>query len=172
MNIILKCLDSKYQMHYMEYMAIWKNEGSKIIEAIEGTLGLKFKEKEIVINICEGYQNKGNFFGNDVSEQMVFRYNNRCKIGTFFHELSHRIIMEYKLFDIINEKYKLNNEHQLIDLFLYDSIEKAYGKEAAQLRVDYEKEFPEKEFKESWEYALSMDCEKRKKLLKEIVKNV
>lgn len=172
MKVVLKCLDNKYQMHYMEYIAIWNAEGNKIIKTIESSLGLSFKEEELIINICKGYENKGNFSGNDITDQMVFRYNNRCKIGTFFHELSHRIIMEYSLFDKVKEKYNLEDEHQLIDLFLYEAIEKVYGKDAAQLRVEYEKDFPEKEFKRSWEYALSMTVEERKSLLKEMLKYV
>lgn len=169
MKIILKCKDNKYQMHYIEYKAIWKSEGNKIIDSIEKAIGLKFKEEEIIINICKGFKDKGNFAGNNIKEEMIFRYNNRCKIGTFFHELSHRIIMEYNMFEKVKEKYELKDEHQLIDLFLYDAIEKAYGKNAAQLRVEYEKNFPEKEFLESWNYALTMDKGERKNLLKEML---
>lgn len=170
MRVNFKCNENKYKMHYMEYIAIWKSEGEKIIEAIENTLGLKFKESEVTIEICKGYNEKGNFSGNNIEENMVFRYNNRCKIGTFFHELSHRIIMEYDLFRKIKEIFNLKDEHQLIDLFLYDAIKNLYGKDAALLRVEYEKDFPEKEFGESWEYAFSKDQNERKILLEEMIK--
>lgn len=171
MEIKFICKDQKYNMHYTEYIALWKSEGQKIINAIESSLGLKFIENEIIIEIGQGYQKKGNFSGNNINENMIFRYNNRCKIGTFFHELSHRIIMEHDLYYKNKEKYNLKDEHQLIDLFLYDAIEYSYGKKAALLRVDYEKAFPEKEFEESWKYALNIKKRERKKLLCEMIKD-
>lgn len=171
MEVNLICKDQKYNMHYTEYMVLWKSEGERIIDAIETSLGLKFIESKITIEIGQGYQDKGNFSGNSINENMVFRYNNRCKIGTFFHELSHRIIMEHDLYNKVKEKYNLRDEHQLIDLFLYDAIEKMYGEKAALYRVDYEKAFPEKEFAESWEYALKLKKNERKNILCEMIEN-
>lgn len=170
MKIVLECKDEKYQMHYIEYSLVLEKEGSKIIKSIEENLGLKFNEEEVKIDICEGYQDKGNFSGSSIKDNMVFRYNNRCKCGTFYHELSHRIITEYDMFEKLKEKFNLKDEHQIIDLFLYDAIEEVYGTEAALYRVEYEKTFPEPEFKDSWDYALSMNKEERKNILKEMVK--
>ena len=169
MEVNLICKDDKYNMHYTEYVVLWKSEGKIITDAIENALGLKFIESNIIIEICQGYQDKGNFSGNSINENMIFRYNNRCKIGTFFHELSHRIILEYNLYNKVKEKYNLKDEHQLVDLFLYDAIEQAYGEEAALFRVEYEKTFPEKEFAESWEYALKMEKNERKRILCEMI---
>lgn len=172
MKVIIKCEEDKYKMHYVEYVAVWENEGNKIIKSIEENLGLKFNEEKVEIVICEGFEDKGNFSGYSTKDNMIFRYNNRCKCGTFYHELSHRILIEYNLFERLKEKFNLNDEHQIIDLFLYDAIEDTYGKEAALYRVEYEKTFPEIEFKESWEFALSMNRESRKKLLKEMIEYV
>ena len=169
MKIVLECKDKKYQMHYIEYALVLEKEGNKIIKSIEENLGLKFNEEEVKIDICEGYQDKGNFSGSSIKDNMVFRYNNRCQCGTFYHELSHRIITEYDMFEKLKEKFNLKDEHQIIDLFLYDAIEETYGAEAALFRVEYEKTFPESEFKESWDYALSMNKEERKNILKEMV---
>ena len=152
-----------------EMEQIKEKEGNKIIKSIEENLGLKFNEEEVKIDICEGYQDKGNFSGSSIKDNMVFRYNNRCKCGTFYHELSHRIITEYDMFEKLKEKFNLKDEHQIFDLFLYDAIEETYGAEAALFRVEYEKTFPESEFKESWDYALSMNKEERKNILKEMV---
>lgn len=172
MNIVLKCEDKKYQMHYIEYAMVWEKEGNKIIKSIEDNLGLKFNEEELKIDICEGYQDKGNFSGRSTKDNMVFRYNNRCKCGTFYHELSHRIITEYDMFEKLKNQFNLKEEHQIIDLFLYDAIEEAYGTEAALFRVEYEKTFPEPEFKESWDFALSLSREERKRMLKEMIEVV
>ena len=169
MKIVLESKKKKYQMHYIEYALVLEKEGNKIIKSIEENLGLKFNEEEVKIDICEGYQDKGNFSGSSIKDNMVFRYNNRCKCGTFYHELSHRIITEYDMFEKLKEKFNLKDEHQIIDLFLYDAIEETYGAEAALFRVEYEKTFPESEFKESWDYALSMNKEERKNILKEMV---
>lgn len=101
---------------------------------------------------------------------MNFRYNNRCKLGTILHELSHRIVMEHSLYEKAKNIYALNDIHELIDLFLYDIIVELYGEEAANLRVEYESNFEDAIYKNSWHKALSFDFKERQLMLKEIVK--
>ena len=68
MKIVLECKDKKYQMHYIEYALVLEKEGNKIIKSIEENLGLKFNEEEVKIDICEGYQDKGNFSGSSIKD--------------------------------------------------------------------------------------------------------
>ena len=163
--------NQKYNMHTIEYKIIWDNEGERIKNSFLKVLHIPFKEKIIKLLINEGKDNS-NYSGVSEDDTMNFRYNNRCKIGTFLHELSHRIVMEYSLFDIAKEMYKIDDIHKLIDLFLYDVIVQLYGKEAADLRVLYESNFEEKIYSESWNYALSFSYEERQRMLKEIVKDI
>lgn len=59
---------------------------------------------------------------------LLFRFSVRHKLGTIFHELAHRFLIEYQ-FQYANV---LENDHELIDLFLYDVIQKSFGESTAR----------------------------------------
>lgn len=162
--------DEKYNMHYAEYKAIWEVEGIKIEEGFKKILKLDFNEKEINLLINEG-KDGGNYSGDTLKEEMNFRNNNRCKIGTFLHELSHRIVLEYNLLEIAKKKFDLKNIHELINLFLYDILNLLYGEESAQFRVEYERDFGD-EYNNAWDYALSLTFEERQHILSELISEV
>jgi hypothetical protein len=96
---------------------------------------------------------------------MRFRYSVRHKLGTIFHELSHRFLLEYKF----SYGEVVTNDHELIDLFLYDVIKDCFGKAAADERIRYELTFPQKEIVNSWNKILSKTFKERQKLLKDII---
>lgn len=159
----------KYEMHRKEYEIIWENEGKRITQSFEKILGVPFIEKEIKLLINEG-KNNSNSSGDTVKDIMHFRYNNRCKIGTFLHELSHRIIMEHNLLEKAKRIYDIKDIHEIVDLFLYDVIEDLYGKDTANLRVEYESNFEELVYKDSWEEALKLSYKERQNKLQNIIK--
>lgn len=161
--------NAKYNMHTEEYKIIWEKEGNRICKAFEKLVTLPFKETLINVLINEG-KNNSNSSGESIEDIMHFRYNNRCKIGTFLHELSHRIIMEYNLLEKAKKIYNIKDIHEVVDLFLYDVVEELYGKDAANLRVEYESNFEEKIYKISWINALVLTFEERQKKLQEIIK--
>lgn len=169
MELLIYTDDDKYNMHCDEYKILWSIEGKRIQDAFKKILSLPFKESRISLLI-----NAGANFSNDSGESeesiMNFRYNNRCKLGTFLHELSHRIVMEYSLFEKAKNIYNFNDIHELIDLFLYDIIVELYGKEAADLRVEYESNFEDLIYKKSWNKILSFSYEERQLMLRKIVK--
>lgn len=167
MKINIYTDENKFLMHTREYQIIWQMEGEKIENAFNKILGLNFNEKSIKLLINYG-ANDANLSGETKSEIMNFRYNNRSKIGTFLHELSHRIVMEYKLMEIAKKKFGIEEVHELIDLFLYDIIELLYGSESAKLRVEYESNFEDEIYKKSWLKALSFTFEERQNILKKI----
>lgn len=168
MRLLIYTNNKKYNMHCEEYKMIWASEGERIQESFKKILMLPFSEEEVKLLINEG-KDGSNSSGDSIKEPMNFRYNNRCKIGTYLHELSHRIVTEYALLDIAKSKYNIEDIHQLIDLFLYDVIEDLYGKEAANLRVEYESNFEETVYSKSWEYALAFTFDERQSMLKNIV---
>ena len=169
MELIIYTDDEKYNMHCYEYKIMWSIEGKRIQDAFKKILSLPFKESKISLLINEGL-NFSNDSGKTEDSIMNFRYNNRCKLGTFLHELSHRIVMEYSLYERAKKLYELNDIHELIDLFLYDIIVELYGEEAANLRVEYESNFEDVIYKNSWHKALSFTFKERQLMLKEIVK--
>ena len=161
----------KYEMHRKEYEIVWNTEGQRIIDSFEKIIHLPFTEKEIKLLINEG-KNNSNSSGDNINDIMHFRYNNRCKIGTFLHELSHRIIMEHNLLEKAKKIYDISDIHEVVDLFLYDVIEDLYGKETANLRVEYESNFEESVYKDSWVSALNLTYKERQSRLKKITKVV
>ena len=171
MNINIYTDDNKYNMHLQEYKIIWENEGQRIIDSFEKITTLKFKEKELDLLINSGL-NGSNSAGETISDKMIFRCNNRCKIGTFLHELSHRFIIEYDLENVARKVMEFDDIHEVIDLFLYDVIVDLYGKDAADMRVEYESNFDEEEYRLSWEKTLKLSFEERQELLKRIIKEV
>lgn len=163
--------DDKYNMHLQEYIVIWEKEGHRIIESFEKIIGLQFKEKEIDLLINSGF-NDSNSSGDKIGDKMHFRHNNRCKIGTFLHELSHRFITEYDLENVSKRVMEFDDIHEIIDLFLYDVIVDLYGRDAADMRVEYESSFEEPEYCNSWKKTLKLSFEERQDLLKKIIKEV
>ena len=67
--------NEKYKMHCIEYIIIWQNEGERIENAFYEIMGLKFNEEKINLLISEG--KNGNYSGDSLTEEMIFRYNNR-----------------------------------------------------------------------------------------------
>jgi len=161
--------NEKYNMHTKEYQIVWELEGQRIYDAFEKIITLPFTEKEIKLLINEG-ENGSNSSGDSIDDIMHFRYNNRCKIGTYLHELSHRIIMEHDLLNKAKQIYDIKDIHEVVDLFLYDVIEELYGTKTANLRVEYESNFEEEVYKNSWINALNISFEERQAKLQEIIK--
>lgn len=139
--------DSKCLLSKMEYCGLWNQYGDVILAAFEKVTGLQFNEK--VISAIVG-EYPSNFAGSSLDEPMLFRNSVRHKIGTFFHELSHRLLLEYPF----NYEGILENDHELIDLFLFDVIKEAFGIDAANERVNYELTFPETEITFAWKKML------------------
>lgn len=161
MNLTFKA-EREYILNKLEYEALWNTYGQKIQRAFENVTGLPFKEKNIE-GIVGNFQS--NFAGVSLGDAMLFRFSVRHKLGTILHELSHRFLLEY------NFQYNgiVDNDHELIDLFLYDVIEEAFGKSAAEERVKYELTFPEEEIPEAWNKILNLPKQQRKSLWTSII---
>lgn len=156
--------NKEYVLNKLEYEALWQVYGQKIQHAFKKITGLSFKEDGID-SIVGNYES--NFAGNTLKEPMLFRFSVRHKSGTIFHELAHRFLLEYQF------QYAgiLENDHELIDLFLYDVIQESFGENAARARVTYECTFPELEIPNAWNKILKHSKSKRQELWKAVLKN-
>lgn len=168
MNLKFRYEDNTYAMHAAEYSAIWSAEGRKIEKGFKRILGFSFTERNIDVLICSGDDNGGNSSGKSIRDPMIFRHDNRCKIGTILHELSHRIVLERGWYPCTDSG--IGDIHELIDLFLFDLVSSLYGENAASKRVAYECSFPEIQYSASWKFALSMDAEARRRKFLECIK--
>lgn len=161
----LKFISNKeYSLNRLEYESLWLTYGAKIQKAYKAISGLSFKE-EIIEAIVGDYQS--NFAGRFLSEPMLFRFSVRHKLGTILHELAHRFLLEYQ-FQYIGI---VENDHEIIDLFLYDIIQEAFGEDAANERLNYELTFPETEIPQAWEKIIKYAKPKRQELWKSVVRN-
>jgi len=156
--------NKEYVLSKLEYEALWQIYGHKIQCSFKKITTLPFKEDSIN-SIVGNYES--NFAGKDLKDPMLFRFSVRHKLGTILHELAHRFLLEYQ-FQHVNI---LKNDHELIDLFLYDAIQESFGKSAARERVTYECTFPEPEIPDAWNKILKYSKLKRQELWKNVLKN-
>lgn len=149
--------EPKYTLNCLEYNGLWSIYGDVITNAFEKVTSLSFKEN-VIEAIVGDYPS--NFAGNSCSDPMLFRFSVRHKMGTLFHELSHRLLLEYHfLYNGVVE-----NDHELIDLFLFDVIKEAFGVDAAYERMAYEITFPELEIPQAWKSIMYYSQQERHKL--------
>lgn len=168
MNFIVN--EDKYEIYRNVYEAIWQKYGEKIITSLEKVTHLVFLESQIHAIVGEGDDSGSNFAGSSIDQPMLFRYSVRDKLGTLCHELGHRLILEYDYYNLVKSDLKITNDHQLLDLFLYDSMEMALGNACAEERKNYECTFPGPDFKSSWKWAFKYNYDERQKLLSNCAK--
>ena len=156
--------NKEFVLNKLEYEALWQVHCEKIQFSFKMITGLSFKE-DTIDSIVGDYES--NFAGNALNEPMLFRFSVRHKLGTIFHELAHRLLLEYQF------QYGgiLENNHELIDLFLYDVIQESFGESAARERVNYECTFPGLEIPDAWNKILEHSRSKRQELWKAVLKN-
>lgn len=162
MNLIFSS-EKDFVLNKLEYEALWNTYGERIQASFKKITKLDFKE-DCIQAIVGNYES--NFAGTYLNEPMLFRYSVRHKLGTILHELAHRLLLEY------NFKYHhiLQNDHELIDLFLYEVIQDCFGTYAAEERLKYECTFPELEIPTAWNKMLKYPIEKRQKIWNSILK--
>lgn len=141
------------------YQKIWNSDGKKIIETMEKTSGLQFRQKEIKVIVYEGVSYSG-FKSRPMKMRASYSFD--VKKGTLIHELGHRLI------EGVPETAGIDN-HRILFLFLYDVWQKLYGKEFADNLVKIESgRRGLYDYEAAWKWALSMNAEKRKAKLSEL----
>src|SRR5262245_41687072 len=136
-----------------EYDALWKAEGSRIIDAMERVAGLPFEEREIRSVVFEGVSTSG--FG-DTPMRLRASYPPEIKKGTLIHELGHRFLARRVLGTTEID------EHRKLFLILYDIWVALYGKEFADNNVVVESRRKGIiDYDSAWKWALAMTPEER-----------
>ena len=144
------------------YRALWADEGSKIVEAMEQGSGLTFLEKDVKAVIFEGPSSSG--FG-DRPMYLRASYPADVKKATLVHELGHRLIAQ-----LTNRPPDLD-EHRVLFLFLYDVWESLWGKDFADQQVIIERGRQGLyDYDTAWKWALSISKDERASRFAAIVK--
>lgn len=135
------------------YRALWAEDGSKIIEAMEQVSGLRFLETHVKAVIFEGPSSAG--LG---GRPMYLRasYPTDVKRAALVHEHGHRLIAQLR-----NRPPDLD-EHRVLFLFLYDVWESLWGKAFADEHVRIESgRTGLYDYETAWKWALSISKEER-----------
>ena len=136
-----------------EYQRLWDAEGDRIVEQLEAVTNLPFAERLINAIVFEGVSQ---------SHPLCMRasYDAEAKRGGLIHELSHRLVRgnRVRLNLPLYRPGRQRENHELIDLFLFDAWADLYGEEFARRRADAESRPPYPVFyREAWGTALALD---------------
>ena len=116
-----------------EYQRLWEAEGERIVEQLAAATGLRFTERAIDARVFEGVSR---------SDPLRLRasYDQETKLGTLIHELAHRLVQGRRVGSALdaNGPDRERENHELIDLFLFDVWTDLYGLGFAQRQVEIE----------------------------------
>jgi hypothetical protein len=138
-----------------EYRRIWEADGSRIVQAFATATGLAFAEASIEAIVFEGPSQSNPL-------RLRASYDTEGKRGTLIHELSHRLIKGNRTrlglppYDPTRER----ENHELIDLFLFDVWTDLYGEPFARRRVEAESRW-QPLYCEAWIATLAMSRTER-----------
>src|SRR5690348_11095861 len=118
-----------------EYMEIWKNDGEKIVQTWEDITGYTFKETFVNAIV---YGNKG---GQSHPLCLKAKGTLEEKKNHLVHEIGHRVLTLPRR--LIFQKTKTQPDslenHKILFLVLYDVYELLYGKNFADLAVEWDR---------------------------------
>ncbi len=119
--------EPQFESAAAEYRAIWKEDGARIVAAMEAATGLRFETGPVKAVVFEGMSSSG--YG-DIPMRLRASYPLETKRGTLVHELGHRL--QGRLFR------KGEEDHPTLFLYLYDVWTTLYGKAFADAQVEVE----------------------------------
>ena len=142
-----------------EYRQLWESDGARIVAALEAHAGVEFPRQPVEILVRDGPP-MTSYDGRTI--RLRANCSSRCKLGTFTHELGHRLALELPRTAEIDD-------HRLLYLFLYDAWIDLYGQEFADRMVSLERRIPGLyDYDAAWTWALAMTREQRQARLREL----
>ena len=140
-----------------EYRQLWEAEGPRMVEAMERLTGLTFPADPVEVLVRDGPPMTA-FDGRTI--RLRARCSPGCKLGTFSHELGHRLAL------LLSRTAEID-DHRLLYLFLYDAWTDLYGADFADRMVRIERRIPGAyDYDAAWTWALSMTRAQRQARLR------
>ena len=140
-----------------EYRQLWESEGPRMVEEMERLTGLAFPADPVEVLVRDGPPMTA-FDGRTI--RLRARCSPGCKLGTFTHELGHRLAL------LLPRTVEID-DHRLLYLFLYDAWTDLYGQEFADRMVRLERRIPGVyDYDAAWTWALAMTREQRQARLR------
>lgn len=137
-----------------EYRQIWSQDGDRIIKTFTEVTGLDFKQESIEVIVYEGPSFSGNR-----TKPMKLRasLDYEVKQGTLLHELAHRLISP------LPQRIETLDEHQTLNLYLYDVWSGLYGQDFATMMVEFESNLQGTyNYKATWQWFLKLSATEKK----------
>lgn len=140
-----------------EYERLWRSDGERIVETLGRLTGLRFPEQQLEAIVLEGVSR---------SHPLRLRasYDSETKRGTLVHELAHRLIDRAR----VPGHRSSVQEHELIDLFLFDAWSDLYGEGFARRQVEVESQ-RRPIYEEAWKLTLTFDRQGRAARLRSLL---
>lgn len=140
-----------------EYRQLWESDGPRIVAEMEGLTGIAFPAEPVEVLVRDGPPMTA-FDGRTI--RLRARCSPGCKLGTFTHELGHRLALALPRTAEIDD-------HRLLYLFLYDAWTDLYGRDFADGMVRIERRIPGAyDYDAAWSWALAMTREQRQARLR------
>lgn len=141
-----------------EYERLWRSDGERIVEALCGLTGLRFAEQRLEGIVHEGISR---------SHPLRLRasYDGETKRGTLIHELARRLVDQGES----PSDPSSADEHEIIDLFLFDAWSDLYGDAFARRQVEVESQ-RRPMYQEAWKATLVLDRKARAAKLRSLLR--
>jgi hypothetical protein len=133
-----------------EYRRLWDEHGDRIVAAFGAATGLPFLEREINAVVYEGISR---------SHPLSLRASNdaEAKLGALVHELAHRLLAGNRTRLGLPPYHpgRDREEHELIDLYLFDVWCDLFGEAFARRQVAIESGY-QPFYREAWDATLAL----------------
>lgn len=150
-----------------EYHEIWGKNGENVVAAYQRITQLPIPEYHIEAEVYEGISFAG-IFSQDHKMRLRASYR-KGKLPTLIHEYGHR----YLYFNGVDTTEDLD-QHQILDLVLYDIWSELFGEEFAKegVKAEIGIQNPKADYKTAWDFALAMSKKERREFFRKIVEKI
>ena len=145
--------DQSFAAATEEYRRVWAEDGTRIVDTMQGITGLTFVQTSIAATVYEGISLAGD---RDSPMRLRASYPMDTKRSALVHELGHRLI------DQLTTRPNDLDEHRVLNLFLYEVWESLWGREFADRQVVVESaQRGVYDYESAWRWALALTKDER-----------
>ncbi len=143
--------DEGHRAAAVEYREIWRDDGARILEALDQATGVTLGEERIRVIVREAISRSG-----VAGQPMSLRasYPEPTKRATLVHELAHRYLLQ------LDSDTQYTDIHFPLSLLLYEVWTELWGEGFARIQAEVESRRSQR-YRQAWDWALSLSDEER-----------
>jgi hypothetical protein len=154
--LVFTPVDPKFAAAAEEYRAMWCDEGTRIVQALEEATGHPFPSTPIEVFVANATP-MTSYDGRTI--WLKASYPTYYKRSTLVHELGHRLSFTMARTPDLDD-------HRLLFLFLHDVWSRLYGSDFADRMAQSERRITGRyDYAGAWDWALAMTPEQRRQRL-------